>query len=123
MGNFKKHLALAKEKLQATVTAYENKQHTVVGDLATKVVEQLVEAEAARKNEHFGTHKERHEYCNKNFPSKVNESMRKVWFAYGDLGYDGVNGHRAKTAMENLKIVIAFFEERFNEKIEPEINI
>ncbi|OIN97928.1 hypothetical protein COY52_12175 [Candidatus Desantisbacteria bacterium CG_4_10_14_0_8_um_filter_48_22] len=123
MGNFKKHLALAKEKLQATVTAYQNKQHTVVGDLATKVVEQLVEAEAAKKNQHFGTHKERHEYCNKNFPPEINESMRKVWFAYGDLGYDGVNGKRARTVMENLKSVVTFFKERLDEKIEPEINI
>jgi len=39
MGNFSKHLKLAKEKLKATVTAYQNKQTTVVGDLGIKVVE------------------------------------------------------------------------------------
>jgi len=40
MGDFNKHLKLAKEKLKATVTAYQNKQTAVVGDLGIKVVEQ-----------------------------------------------------------------------------------
>ena len=44
--------------------------------------------------------------------------MRRVWFAYGDLGYDGVNGKRAKIVMDNLKVVITFFEERFGAKID-----
>jgi len=39
--------------------------------------------------------------------------MRKVWFAYGDLGYDGVNGKRAKSVMENLGIISKFFNQRF----------
>ncbi len=43
--------------------------------------------------------------------------MRKVWFAYGDLGYDGVNGNRAKIVMDNLNTVIKFFEERFGVNI------
>ncbi len=45
--------------------------------------------------------------------------MKKVWFAYGDLGYDGINGNRAKTAIQNLNIVLEYFEKRFGEKIEP----
>lgn len=44
--------------------------------------------------------------------------MRRVWFAYGDLGYDGVNGKRAKIVMDNLGIVIKFFEARFGVKID-----
>ena len=47
MGDFQKHLGLVKEKFKATIAAYYNKQSTVVGDLGTKVVEQLVEADAA----------------------------------------------------------------------------
>lgn len=43
--------------------------------------------------------------------------MRRIWFAYGDLGYDGVNGKRAKIVMENLEAVIKFFEARFGVKI------
>src|SRR3989338_4049445 len=117
MGDFEKHIKLAKEKLKATAEAYENKQSTVGGDLGTKVVEQLVEADAARNNEHFGDHQSRHEYSNKNFSAEVNKAMRKIWFAYGDLGYDGVNGKRAKEVMDNLKIITGFFEKRLGVKI------
>jgi len=117
MGDFQKHLELAKEKLRATIAAYNSKQSTVVGDLGTKVVEQLVETDAARSEEHFGDHKSRHEYSNKNFPAEINKAMRKIWFAYGDLGYDGINGNRAKTVIDNLRIIIEFFEKRFGEEI------
>ena len=89
MGNFQKHFELAKEKYEATVTAYHNKQS-------------------------------RHKYSNENFPGEINKAMRKVWFAYGDLGYDGINGERAKAVTDNLKIIIEFFEKRFGEKINEE---
>lgn len=117
MGGLNKHLDLAREKLKAATEAYHKKQSTVVGDLGTKVVEQLVEADAAKNNEHFGDHQSRHEYSNKNFPREINAAMRKIWFAYGDLGYDGVNGKRAKEVMDNLKIIIEFFEKRLGVKI------
>lgn len=120
MGDFQKHLELAKEKFQATINAYNNKQSTVVGDMGTKVVEQLVEADAAKQGEHFGDHQSRHEYSNKNFPAEINKAMRKIWFAYGDLGYDGINGKRAKAVIDNLKIIIEFFEKRFGVKIYEE---
>lgn len=117
MGDFEKHLKLAREKMKATVEAYRKKQSTVVGDLGIKVVEQLIEADAARNNEHFGDHQSRHEYSQKTFSPEINKAMRKIWFAYGDLGYDGVNGKRAKEVMDNLNIVIVFFEERFGVKV------
>jgi hypothetical protein len=123
MGEFKKHLRIAREKFRAVTTAYKKKQHTVVGDLATKVVEQLVEADAARANEHFGTHMERHGYSNINFPAPINKAMRKIWFAYGDLGYDGVNGKRAREVIRHLNKILEYFEKRFGEKIESKINV
>jgi hypothetical protein len=117
MGNFHKHVKLAKEKLEVTINAYLNKKMTVVGDLGTKIVEQLIEPDAARNNEHFGDHRSRHEYSNKKFPHEINKAMRKIWFAYADLGYDGVNGKRVKAIVDNLKIIVKFFEKRFGLKI------
>lgn len=117
MGNFEKHIEIAKEKLQAVISGYKNRQHTVVGDLATKVIEQLVEADASKQGEHFGDHPSRHDFANQNYPKEISRAMRKVWFAYGDLGYNGVNGKRAKIVIENLKKVVKFFEEKTKLKI------
>ena len=58
--------------------------------------------------------------AHKNFPAETNKAMRKVWFAYGDLGYDGINGKRAKQVIDNLKIIIELFEKRFEVKIYEE---
>lgn len=113
MGNFKKHIDITKEKLEAILAAYKMRQNTVVGDLATKVIEQLVEADASKEMKHFGDHLSRHHFANQNYPKEINYSMRKIWFAYGDLGYDGVNGKRAKIVMKNLKKVVEFFENKF----------
>ena len=109
MGNRAKHIRIAKEKLQALIAAHKNKQYTVVGDLATKVVEQLVEADASREAKHFGDHQSRHEFSNESYPKQINGAMRKIWFAYGDLGYDGVNGARAK--------VVQFFEKKLGAEL------
>ena len=46
--------------------------------------------------------------------------MRKVWFAYGDLGYDGVNGKRAKSIVQNIRIILKFFNQRLGEQIEKD---
>ena len=67
-----------------------------MGDLGTEVVEQLIEADAARNNAHFGDHRSRHEYSNENYPLHINRAMRKIWFAYADLGYDGINAKERK---------------------------
>jgi hypothetical protein len=121
MGEYKKHLKIAKEKLSVFLSAYEKGQFTVVGDLATKVCEQLIEADAARAGKHFGAHLERHAYSNEKYPKEINAAMRKLWFAYGDLGYDGVNGKRAKIVRENLHLVLVYFSQRFGEKIAENI--
>jgi len=121
MGSFEKHLSLTREKLSTSKEAYQKRRYTIVGDLGAKVVEQLVEADAAKNNRHFGTHSDRHEYSNKNFPVNINIAMRKIWFAYGDLGYNGTNGRRARSVMQNLRVILGFFGKRFGEQIEKSI--
>lgn len=71
-----------------------------------------------RRNIKFVIRGSRHDYSNKEYPEDLNNAMRRTWFAYGDLGYDGVNGNRAKIVMDNLGIVIKFFEARFGVKID-----
>ncbi|MBF0217783.1 MAG: hypothetical protein HQL30_12420 [Candidatus Omnitrophica bacterium] len=78
MGEFEKHMRIAKEKLTVAKQALGGKNNTVVGDLATKVVEQLIEADVSRKGEHFGDHKSRNDYSNKEYPEEVNNAMRRV---------------------------------------------
>ena len=78
MGGFTKHLEIAKEKLSALKSAFDKKQFTVVGDLATKGCERLVEADASRHGKHFGTHLDRHAYSSKKYPEEINAAMRKL---------------------------------------------
>jgi len=44
--------------------------------------------------------------------------MRKLWFIYGDLGYDGTNGNKAERAMRILEEIVQFFEKRWGIEIE-----
>jgi len=117
MGNLDRHIEIAREKLQVVLSAYRKKQNTVVGDLAIKVIEQLVEADASIQGKHFGDHSSRHDFSNQNYPKEINDAMRRIWFAYGDLEYDGTNGKRAKAVMANLKRVVVFFEKRLNVRL------
>ena len=48
--------------------------------------------------------------------------MRKIWFAYGDLGYDGTNGKRAKAVMDNLRKVVEYFEQKLGTELWQELN-
>lgn len=118
MGDYEKHICIAQEKLEAVRDTFDKRQHMVVGDLATKVGEQLIEADAARSIIHFGTHQERHQFSGDRYSKDLNAAMKKVWFAYGDLGYDGVNGGRAKKVMQNLDNIVKFFAKNFGEQIE-----
>ena len=82
--------------------------------MAIKAVEQALEADAARAKipKHFGEHEERMRYV-KSLSEEIYQKARKLWFIYGDLGYDGVNGDRAKKAISYVDAIIKFFEERW----------
>ena len=118
MNDFQKHLEIMKEKLRATRRAYRDEEFTVVGDLAIKVVEQALEAEAARDRKHLGDHRKRFELAEEIFPGRMFNEMRKLWFIYGDLGYDGTNGNKAERAMRILEEIVQFFEKRWGIEIE-----
>ncbi|MBN1621452.1 MAG: hypothetical protein JW871_02545 [Endomicrobiales bacterium] len=120
MSDYKKHIELVNEKLIDLIEAYKKKRSSVVGDLGTKVVEQLVEADLAKNNVHLTKHYDRHQYMNKTYPKEVNIASTKIWRAYTDLGYDGLNGGKAKIVVHYLKTILKFFEERLNERFNTE---
>jgi hypothetical protein len=114
MGDFRKHLELVKEKRAATYAAFKNKQSSVVGDLAIKTIEQAIEADAARQPlpQHLGEHALRFKYAQK-LSEDIYQKMRKLWFTYGSLGYEGVNGEKAEKAIKLMDDILHFFSERW----------
>lgn len=120
MSEYNKHLELAKEKLKILAIAYNDKKSSVVGDMGTKVVEQLVEADLARRNIHYTKHYDRHQYINNTYPPEIQNATKKIWYAYSDLGYDGQNGKQAEKVIHNLKKVLIYFEGLLNEKLTSE---
>jgi hypothetical protein len=100
LGDFDHHVKLAKEKREVAIDEYEKERYTVVGDLALKAVEQLIEALVSRDGLHFHVtprtaHAERTKWMKEKFPS-LSKDLDLLWGAYGDLGYDGLDGRRAK---------------------------
>jgi len=110
MGNVAHHSRLAKEKREAALDEFQKGRYTVVGDLTLKAVEQAVEAAAAKSETHFHltprtAHAERVRWAKKKF-RKIAADLDVVWGAYGDLGYDGLNGNRAREAVEAMERIM-----------------
>ena len=110
MGDYKHHSRLAKEKRAGALHEFSSKRYTNVGDLALKAVEQAIEACASREDLHFHTepraaHAKRSEWLKEGFP-ELAKSFDTVWGAYGVLGYTGLNGERAKKAVEEMERIL-----------------
>ncbi|HIE22606.1 MAG TPA: hypothetical protein EYP68_00045 [Candidatus Korarchaeota archaeon] len=119
MGDSAHHSSLAREKREAALDEYQKGRYTVVGDLALKAVEQAIEAAASREGLHFHlnprtAHARRTTWAKRKFPS-IAADLDLVWGAYGDLGYDGLNGRRAYEAIQAM--------ERIMNEIESETGI
>jgi len=116
MGDASHHSRLAKEKMAAAVDELEKKRFTVVGDLVVKAVEQAIEAAAAGEGKHFHVsprtaHAERVRWAKKRF-SEIAAELDVVWGAYGDLGYDGLDGGRAREAVKAMGRIVDAIERR-----------
>ncbi|MFQ6076177.1 MAG: hypothetical protein ACE5Z5_08600 [Candidatus Bathyarchaeia archaeon] len=111
MGNADHHLRLAKEKREAALDEFQKGRYTVVGDLTLKAVEQAIEAAAAQLESHFHltprtAHAERARWAKERFP-EIAADIDVVWGAYGDLGYDGLDGDRAREAVEAMERIVS----------------
>lgn len=116
MGDEAHHSRIAKEKREATLEEFGKRRFTVVGDLVVKVVEHAIESAVALEGKHFHTsprtaHANRVKWVKENF-SEVAGDVETVWGAYGDLGYDGLNGNRAKDAIEAMERILDAIQKR-----------
>lgn len=101
------HVRLAKEKREGAHRELSAGAYSNSADLALKAVEQAIEAVAAKHNLHFHTHPrlahaKRRDWVSQRLP-QVLDHLRILWDAYGRLGYDGIDGERAKKAVEAME--------------------
>jgi len=101
------HIGLAKEKRQGALREFSAGAYSNTADLALKAVEQAIEAIAAKRDVHFHVHPrtahvERRKWVGENLPH-VLDFLRVLWDAYGRLGYGGLDGDRAKKAVEAME--------------------
>ena len=85
----------------------------VVGDLAIKTIDQAIEALAALEGKHFhlhprSAHSNRLKWIKEKFPS-LTKDLDELWGAYGTLGYEGIDGERAKKVVEAMERVLDAF--------------
>jgi hypothetical protein len=116
MSDIEAHTKAAREKRQAALDEYEKKRYRVVGDLAIKTVEQAIEAATALEGEHFhldprSAHSNRIRWIKKKLPA-LSKDIDELWGAYGALGYEGINGERAKRAVAAMEGVLNEIERK-----------
>lgn len=110
MGDARHHALLAAEKRLGALDEYRKHRYTNVGDLALKAVEQAIEAAAAKDGHHFhlhprSAHADRNHWAKTSFP-RIAIMLDVLWSAYGDLGYDGLDGKRAAEAVKAMEAVL-----------------
>ena len=116
MSDVEIHVKAAREMRLAVLDEFEKKRFMVVGDLAIKAVEQAIEALAALNGAHFhlrprSAHSNRLRWVKEKFPSLARD-VNELWGAYGALGYEGIDGERARKVIECMERVLGEFERK-----------
>jgi hypothetical protein len=116
MGDSRHHSKLAREKREAAHDEYLKGRYTVVGDLAIKAVEQAIETIISQEDIHFhlhprSAHARRIKWFKEKFP-ELSEYIDMLWGAYGTLGYEGVDGERAKKVLEAMEMILNELERK-----------
>jgi hypothetical protein len=104
------HVRAVREKRSAALEEFEKKRYMVVGDLAIKTAEQAIEALAALEGRHFhlhprSAHSNRQRWIKEKL-SPLSKDVDELWGAYGALGYEGIDGERAKKVIEAMERVL-----------------
>jgi len=110
MGDARYHARIAKEKRAGAKDEFKKRRFTNVADLALKAVEQAIEAAASGRGLHFhqnprSAHMERAAWLKGTFP-ELGPTYDLLWGSYGLLGYDGIDGDRAKAVMGSMEAIL-----------------
>jgi len=110
MSDVEIHTKAASERRLASLEEFDKKRYMVVGDLAIKTVEQAIEVVAALEGRHFhlhprSAHSDRLRWIKEKFPS-LSKDLDELWGAYGTLGYEGIDGERAKKVVDAMERVL-----------------
>jgi len=110
MSDVEIHVKATREKRLGTLEEFDKNRYMVVGDLAIKTVEQAIEASAALEGKHFhldprSAHSNRLRWIKEKFPS-LSKDVDELWGAYGALGYEGINGERARKVLDAMERVL-----------------
>lgn len=102
-----RHINITEENLKGALDELKNKRLTNVGLLSLRALEQMIEACASKESLHFHehprtAHKNRRNWLKNHHPDLL-EAWDQLWGIYGALGYGGLNGERAKQALDILK--------------------
>lgn len=116
MGDKQHHAKLAREKREGAKDELTKRRYTNVGDLSLKAVEQAIEACASREGLHFHihprtAHAKRSAWLKEKFP-ELAKSFDILWDTYGVLGYTGLNGERAKKAVDEMGRILDVLQEK-----------
>ena len=116
MSDVEIHVRAVREKRLASLEEFEKRRFMVVGDLTIKTVEQAIEALAALEGKHFhlhprSAHAKRMQWFKESFPS-LSKDIDELWGAYGALGYEGIDGERAKKAIDAMERVLDAIERK-----------
>jgi hypothetical protein len=118
MPSYKEHFKIMQEKKEKCYQSYNQEIFSVVGDLAIKVVEQAIEADAAKNfKRHLGGHRERINYAEQHISKQAAKNIKELFSIYSRLGYDGRNGIRAKRAVALVSSILKTLERRWGENI------
>jgi len=101
------HTNIVFENLEGSLEELKNRRFSNVGLLALRAFEQMIEACAVKEGLHFHehprtAHKNRRNWLKNNHPDLL-EAWDQLWGIYGALRYGGLNGERAKQALDILK--------------------
>jgi len=111
--DMKRHIQLAKEKFQSTIEAYQKGRYSVVGDEAIKVVEEAIEAHAAKLGDHLRDHAPRFEFFQKYYGPEKHAKLQSLFSAYTGLGYEGWGGkEKAKWTLKTMFELLEAIEKR-----------